>query len=178
VHRLLPLLAVAACVPPLQEGFEAELVNTGACFDFQVYAAAADDETMLLFRADGALASFPAGRSTTRTFDVGEPGSPTVQVQLGTFLSDLTCDAVEDRGEPTILGTYSAREGSAELTIDRTVDPPLVDLTLSDFRLVEDATSFSTLTVPELVLTGVTWGLRNGEGTDDGTDDGGDVPAE
>lgn len=178
MNRLLPLLALVACIPPLDEGFEAELVNTGACLDFQIFAAATDDETMLVFRADGALASFPAGRSTTRSYDVGDPGSPTVQVQLGAFLSDLTCDSVKDRGEPAILGSYSAREGVAELTIDRTLDPPGVGVTFTDLRLVEDSTSFSTITVPEIALTGVPYGLRNGEGTEDGADDGGDAPAE
>lgn len=164
MHRLLPLLALAACVPPLEEGFEAELVNTGACVDFQLFAASADDETMLVFRADDALASFPAGGSTTRTYELGIPGSPTVQIELGTFLSDLTCDTVKDRGVPTVLGTYSARAGTAELTLDRTVEPIGVSVTFTDVRLVEDANGFASITVPEIVLADVPYGIRDGEG--------------
>jgi len=113
----LALISIAGfgCAPALEDGFEDDLTDIGGCCDIQFYAVDEADEVMLGFSVDGLLkAAHDAGEEQTTDFELPSDGV-TLIVEVGTKVSDATCDDVIENDGPQVVRTYKAISGTARV---------------------------------------------------------------
>ncbi len=124
----------------LTAGFEEDLTHTVGCADVVIAAYNTANTMALFFRASGvAAAAHDAGEPTTFDYDLPLEGV-TVEVQLGVFLTTVTCnDAIVPGEEPVVEARYHPIEGTARILVTPTGEPTpwgevpaRVDLTLQD----------------------------------------------
>lgn len=171
--RTLPLvLTLAACTTSLEPGFEVELDRAGACVDLIVFASNADDTQQLVFRTSEVLSSLTPGDTTASfTYDFeGEDG--TLVAEVGTKVSDLTCDDAQSGAGPDVQARYAARSGTATLDVTRVGEQITIDLEVANVELVEQISGFQRAELPSWSLTGLVHGaeIPEIEATEDPSD--------
>ena len=115
--RILFALGLAACVPSLQAGFEQELTDDGGCGDVVFYAHDDVDTVMLTLYAEGLVGeATDAGVASDFDFTLPDDGVELI-VEVGSKISDATCDDVIENGGPRVRETWTATAGTASITI-------------------------------------------------------------
>lgn len=151
---LLPVLA--ACTPPLEAGFDADVDQAGACGDLLVFAVNDDDTTMISLRATDPYGDL--GQDDQRTVSLALGSTASLTVSLGTNVSDLTCDGVTEAGGPDIQIEYVATEGTAELVATSTGGDVTLDLQVTGAKLREASVGYYKVEIADWSLSGVPLG--------------------
>ncbi len=103
--------------PALPLGFGEALSFHGGCTDLVLFARNVDDTVQLFFRMNGIVATANAEDEVqVQTYNLPASGV-TLNVNVGTNLSDVTCDDVME-GVVNVAGTYIATAGVAALVVE------------------------------------------------------------
>jgi len=117
MRPLILISLLTACAPTLEGDFAAELTNRGGCADVKFYAVDDDDSKMLSVWVEGLVeAATTAGETQTTTYDLPDPDVELI-VEVGSKVSDATCDDVIENGGPAVDATFAATDGKATITI-------------------------------------------------------------
>jgi hypothetical protein len=119
---LILLVSVSCGSAPRAPPFARRLTHFrgGAAVIF--FAVDADDEVLVTFRAAGLVtAARAAGVETTTVFDLPSDEVELV-VEVGSRISDATCDDVIENSGPNVQRTWTAVAGTATVRI-RPLDP-------------------------------------------------------
>ena len=153
----------------LAAGFEESLIHSIGCADVTMAARNAEDTVALHFRVSGiARTAHDAGEATT--FDYTLPHDDvSLEVQLGVFLTTITCnDAIVPGEEPVVEERYLPTAGTLQIVITPTGEstpwgevPGNADLTLQDV-VFEREGGGHTVTVESFELRGVGIGWMPG----------------
>ena len=160
--RVLPiiLLGTAACgSDPLGPDFEERFTHFSGCADVIFFAVDDDDEVMLTFHAEGLVsAARAAGTETTTVIELPSDDVELV-VEVGSRISDATCDDVIENSGPRVERTWTATSGTATVRIRplESLDVGRGDLLLEDVVFTSDGADDATLERLEWLDVSVGW---------------------
>jgi len=160
--RILLALGLAACTPSLQDGFEQDLTDEGGCGDVVFYAHDDADTMMLTLYAAG-LVSEATDAGVASDFDFTLPdGDVELIVEVGSKVSDATCDDVIENGGPRVRETWTATSGTASITILPGEDEWDAHGSLHLESVVFESESGATVTLPSFDIGTVAVGWLAG----------------
>ncbi len=111
------LVPIGCGSDPLGPRFAQTLTHFGGCADVMFFAVDADDEVMVTFRADGLVAAALAtGVETTTVFELPSDDVELV-IEVGSRISDATCDDVIENSGPRVRRSWTAASGTATVRI-------------------------------------------------------------
>jgi hypothetical protein len=114
---LILLVSVSCGSDPLEPQFARRLTHFSGCADVIFFAVDADDVVMVTFRAVGLVtAARAAGVETTTVFDLPSDEVELV-VEVGSRISDATCDDVIENSGPRVRRSWTAASGTATVRI-------------------------------------------------------------
>lgn len=142
------------CGGGLVNGFEDGLTQQSGCADMQVYAWS-DDDTLGLVLTISGLDVNGIGEQTEFSM-LAHDAADILNVVVGTNVTEANCnDAIVPPG-PVIDETWSATDGTLDITITPGIAGPVADVTLTN--VVFDDGGGNTVTVPTYTFSAINVG--------------------